>query len=139
MNRTDLRKIFPNVVIFKDRVDLLISEDESYSFSKEAWNFFSDEFDELVNMDKRFRPLEFGLCGAYPTKCARMKQFYEGKMAVMEIYPGSYMGEWMVSFYEVRKVGGKSDKRFETHLRTATGAGSVDKRNELKKMFEKIS
>lgn len=141
MKRIDTRTYgFPLILVHHKMVQLVLSAENSQYFSIKAWNFFASVFDEVIASEPRYSPNQFDTyidLGGNPKRAMTNHE----ETASVAIYPGSYLGEWFLQFYE--KAGDEDgefevEARFITHLRTTRAQGSVDKREALRELFQKV-
>lgn len=123
---------YPIVTVRHDSIILDVQPGETYTFSQRAWSFFTDSLETLFSLDKRAEVSNTKVM--YDTEIRRLIVNRYQTLG-LEIYPGPHTDEWFVAFFEV-KDGVKT--RFQTHLRTASGRGSICKKDELVALFQPI-
>jgi hypothetical protein len=138
MHVVDTRELaYPTLTIRHDFVWLDVNERDRHVFSTEAWNFFAEHLEALISLDGRAAESHPNVMFGSNTKRHITN---EDEYIGMSIYPGSYIDEWYVEFFEVweDETGPTQTEIFKTHLRTASGKGSVHKKDELKALFQPV-
>ncbi len=123
---------YPIVTVRHDKVILDVQFRETYSFSHRAWSFFTDNLEALFSLDARAHVSNPNVLYGSETKRLLVNR---DQTVGMEIYPGPHVDEWFVAFTEAKK---RQQVRFQTHLRTASGRGSVYKKDEIVALFQPI-